>query len=145
MEQGPVLTQVWALAAWHFRHSTWPSRGKQPLSSASMDSAFPQSWEGRGSTHWWERPLYTPYTPIFTLGRPNAFQLMAQSWCPHCLTAPSPATRRPQSHPHSLYPLSPLLPSPPARGRAASEASTPINDVGPLPPASTSSLTLLSS
>lgn len=41
----PVPTQVWALAVWHFRQSTWPSRGKQPLSSASMDSGFPQSWE----------------------------------------------------------------------------------------------------
>ena len=43
--RGPVLTQVWALAVWHFRQSTWPSKGKQPLSSASMDSGFPQSWE----------------------------------------------------------------------------------------------------
>lgn len=44
--KGPGLTQVWARAVWHFRQSTWPSRGKQPLSSASMDSAFPQSWVG---------------------------------------------------------------------------------------------------
>lgn len=43
VKKGPVLTQVWALAVWHFRQSTWPSRGKQPLSSASMDRAFPQS------------------------------------------------------------------------------------------------------
>lgn len=40
---GAVPTQVWARAVWHLRQSTWPSRGKQPLSSASMDSAFPQS------------------------------------------------------------------------------------------------------
>lgn len=36
-------SQVWVLAVWHLRQSTWPSRGKQPLSSASMDRAFPQS------------------------------------------------------------------------------------------------------
>lgn len=56
-----VLTQVWALAVWHFRQSTWPSRGKQPLSSASMDSSFPQSWEeGRGGAQWREAIVQPP-------------------------------------------------------------------------------------
>lgn len=38
-----VLTQEFVLTPKHFRQSTWPSSGKQPLSSASTDNGFPQS------------------------------------------------------------------------------------------------------
>lgn len=95
---------------WHLRQSTWPSRGKQPLSSASMDSGFPQSWEkhrGEAMLIGRLRALHnSPHIPV-------SFRLCTR-WVELLLNVlPHPQKMwLSQGHPLSLSPHLPPLPSP---------------------------------